>query len=96
MIAWARTIHLFQGLQAGQNYPIKKIIADPGSLDFEKIYPGIFYTLLSRVSTIGSNARASKDSALYFIGSNMCEHRVTNLCTNKDGTRTLTEQKRNA
>ena len=96
VIAWARTIHLFQGLQAGPNYPIKKIIADPGSLDFEKINPGIFYTLLSRVSTIGSSARACKDSALYFIGCNMSEHRVTKLCINKDGTRTLTVQKRDA
>ena len=94
VIAWARTIHLFQGLQAGPNYPIMKIIADPGTLDFEKINPGIFYTLLSRVSTIGSNAEGCDDSALYFIGSNMSEQRVTKLCYNKDGTRSLNVQKR--
>ena len=87
--AWARSIHRTQSLQAGQPQDNEycdflKICGDPGSSDFEKIAPGLLYTLLSRARTIGKLEGKRDDSALYFIGSNMSEHRMTSLSKNKD------------
>ena len=96
--AWARTIHKIQGLEAGLKAngewcDIRKIIGDPGSDQFEKNTPGLFYTLISRAISIGS-LQGQKDSALYFCGSNMSESRVMSLSTNKDGQTSLAVQKR--
>ena len=100
VIAWARTIHVFQGLQAGPRFGnevdnlILRIIADPGSIAFEQLTPGLLYTLLSRVTTIGRDDIKYRDSALYFFGSNMSEKRILRLGYNKDGTRNLRVLKR--
>ena len=96
--AWARTIHKVQGLEAGLKANgewcnIRRIIGDPGSDQFEKNTPGLFYTLLSRAISIGS-LQGQKDSALYFCGSNMSESRVMSLSTNKDGKTSLAVKKR--
>ena len=53
VLAWARTIHKFQGLQAGPTCSTLKIIADPGTDRFEAGTPGLLYTLISRAVTIG-------------------------------------------
>ena len=90
--AWGRTIHATQSLQAGptttkQKCDFPKLLGDPGSIDFEKITPGLLYSLISRATTIGSLKGNRMDSALCFIGSNMSERQMTNLSRNKDGTK---------
>ena len=90
--AWARSIHTTQSLQAGPTKNDKQcdfqlIIGDPGSMDFEKITPGLLYTLLSRATTIGTLEGKRNDSAIYFIGSNMSEQRMISLSKNNDGTK---------
>ena len=97
--AWARTIHATQSLQAGptttkQKCDFLKLLGDPGSIDFEKITPGLLYSLIGRATTIGNLKGKRMDSALYFIGSNMSEERMTNLSKNKDGTKSKAILKR--
>ena len=97
--AWGRTIHATQSLQAGpttikQKCDFLKLLGDPGSIDFEKITPGLLYSLIGRATTIGSLKGKRMDSALYFIGSNMSEERMTNLSKNKDGTKSKAILKR--
>ena len=98
--AWARTIHTTQSLQAGPSKDnkkchFKKLIGNPGSIDFEKRVPGLFYVLLSRATTIGRLDGKQDDSALYFFGCNMCEDRIINLIKNKDGSTSKAIKKRN-
>ena len=58
-LSYARTIHTFQGTSVGETpqghtqNPIKRIICDPGPHNFEMKNPGLFYTLLSRATTLG-------------------------------------------
>ena len=97
--AWGRTIHATQSLQAGptttkQKCDFLKLLGDPGSIDFEKITPGLLYSLIGRATTIGNLKGKRMDSALYFIGSNMSEERMTNLSRNKDGTKSKAILKR--
>ena len=68
-IAFGKTIHTFQGLQAGRtppgrpDNPIKTLIVNPGSINFESNNPGLLYTTISRATTIGEDGG---DSAIYF------------------------------
>lgn len=82
-MAWASTIHKFQGHEAGkeQNDSIKTILADPGSLGFENTNPGTLFTVVSRVRTLGNLTEGSKNhsSSLYFVGDNMCYERVLKI-----------------
>ena len=94
VLAWARTIHKFQGLQAGPTCSTLKIIADPGTDRFEAGTPGLLYTLISRAVTIGKLEGGQLDSALYFFGSNMSEKRITSLSKRIDGTKTKAVLKR--
>ena len=94
VLAWARTIHKFQGLQAGPTFSTQKIIADPGTERFEAGTPGLLYTLISRAVTIGKLEGGQLDSALYFFGSNMSEKRSTSLSKRIDGTKTKAVLKR--
>ena len=94
VLAWARTIHKFQGLQAGPSCSIMKIIADVGTDRFEAGTPGLLYTLISRAMTIGELAGNRLDSALYFFGSNMSEQRITSLSKRIDGSTTKAVMKR--
>ena len=89
-LAFAQTIHTFQGQNAGpveEGQPpnaIQKIICDPGTRRFEGICVGLFYTLLSRITTFGDpNDKLS--SAIYFTGSNMNTARVLNITRNEKG-----------
>ena len=65
VLAFARTIHTFQGMEAGPSKQIKQIVVDVGKAQFEAINPGVLYTALSRASTIGKN---QQQSAIYFSG----------------------------
>ena len=64
-IAFAKTIHTFQGMQAGPNNPIKTIIVDLGDINFESNNPGLMYTAISRALTIDEENNG-KTSAIYF------------------------------
>ena len=82
-LAYARTIHKFQGLSAG---PVdvgrvpnayECIICDPDEKKFENGALGLFYTALSRATTLGDDNGVG--SAIYFTGPEMNEHRIRRL-----------------
>jgi hypothetical protein len=90
-LAYGKTAHTFQGQNVGPvpagrpENPIKKIVVDPGKREFEGQNVGLFYTLLSRATTIGDqNDKLS--SAIYFDGPNFSRGRIENLTmkTNKE------------
>src|SRR5688500_16840643 len=83
-LAFAQTIHTFQGQNAGPVEPgqtpnaVQKLLCDPGTRRFEGNCVGLFYTLLSRVTTFGSE-NDTFFSAIYFTGANMDMERVLNF-----------------
>ena len=56
VLAWATTIHRFQGFEAGfdESDDIKHIIANINVLAWEMLHPGTAYTVASRAKTIGT------------------------------------------
>ena len=89
-LAFAQTIHTFQGQNAGPVEPgqppnaVQKLICDPGTRRFEGNCIGLFYTLLSRITTFG-NPLDKFSSAIYFTGTNMNTERVLNITKNEKG-----------
>ena len=89
-LAYAKTIHTFQGSNAGPTRPgqpenyVKRIICDPGNIQFEKSNIGTFYTCMSRGTTLG-DLLDKTTSAIYFTGDNMRPSRIQNLTKQKDG-----------
>ena len=89
-LAFAQTIHTFQGQNAGPveiGQPpnaIQKLVCEPGTRRFEGNCVGLFYTLLSRVTTFG-NPLDKFSSAIYFTGTNMNTERVLNITLNEKG-----------
>src|SRR5688500_19562494 len=83
-LAFAQTIHTFQGQNAGPvgigqaPNAIKKLVCDPGTRRFEGTCVGLFYTILSRVTTFG-DPLDKFSSAIYFTGINMNKARVLNI-----------------
>ena len=86
-LAWARTIHKFQGMSAG---PVDKgkfpnmfevIICDPGKREDERSALGLFYTALSRATTLGDEN--GDGSAIYFCGEDFTEERFRNIAKKK-------------
>ena len=87
-LSFGRTVHTYQGQNAGPvdpgrpPNPVQRIICDPGTRSFEGRSIGLFYTILSRATSIGSfsseNASYEKitDSAIYFFGKNMNQARI--------------------
>lgn len=83
-------MHKFQGLTAG---PVDEgripnmyecIICDPGPNKFERINPGLLYTVASRATTFGDEN--GKNSALYFTGNDMKQKsRIMNIDRNITG-----------
>ena len=89
-LAFAKTIHTFQGANVGpmpiglpQNM-IQSIIVDPGNRRFEGNYPGLFYTLASRATTLG-DVSDNLSPVLFFTGKNMNPERITNITIGSDG-----------
>ena len=89
-LSYAKTIHKFQGQNAGPTPPghpenaVQILVCDPGKKEFESRNPGLFYTLLSRATTIGqTNDRTT--SAIFFDGPNMQPNRILNITQNKTG-----------
>ena len=89
-LAFAQTIHTFQGQNAGPVEPgqapnaVQKLVCDPGTRRFEGNCVGLFYTLLSRITTFG-NTEDKFSSAIYFTGTNMNMERVLNITLNGEG-----------
>ena len=89
-LAFAQTIHTFQGQNAGPvetgqtPNAVQKLVCDPGTRRFEGNCVGLFYTLLSRVTTFG-NPLDKFSSAIYFTGTNMNKERVLNIALNEKG-----------
>lgn len=83
-LSYARTIHTFQGFQSGPNHNIHHIICDVGNALIEGLFPGIFYSALSRASTIGTRQDTYRlNSAVYFIY--LDEDRLMRLRKKKNG-----------
>ncbi len=84
-LSFARTIHTYQGQSAGPtndkyNNPIKRIICDVGTTRFESQNVGLFYTALSRATTIGTEEKNRIDSAIFFTQS-LDKQRLDRLIT---------------
>jgi len=101
VLSFGRTIHTFQGQSAGptsgknKSSSIMRIICDVGTTRFETQNIGLFYTALSRATTIGSEENKRIDSAIYFTHS-LDKIRLDRLVTKVDGTEYDTVKRRNA
>ena len=90
-LAFAKSIHSFQGATVGPTPPGRpenaflRIVANPGTRQFESTTNGLFYTLLSRVTTIG-DMKDLTTSAIFFIGDNMNSDRIKKINRKKSGT----------
>ena len=65
-VAFAKTIHTFQGMEAGPTKPIKTLIVHLGDIKFENNNPGLMYTAISRATTIDEENNG-ENSAIYFL-----------------------------
>jgi hypothetical protein len=89
-LAYGKTVHTFQGQTVGPTQPgrpenpIKRIIVDPGSRGFEGNNVGLFYTAMSRATTIG-NVDDKMSSAIYFDGPHFSQKRITHLTKEQSG-----------
>ena len=83
-LSYARTIHTFQGSEAGKNKAIDRIILDCGTKRQESSSPGLFYSGLSRATHMESY-RGANDSAIYFIGENVSIDRILSLGKKANG-----------
>ena len=83
VVAFGRTIHSFQGQQAGEGNPIECIICNPGDRGFEGLNPGTLTTCITRATTIGEEGK--NNSAIYFEGSGFCRDRITKMSYRLDG-----------
>jgi hypothetical protein len=87
-LAFARTIHKFQGLSAG---PVDAgkipnmyecIICDPDVKASESRATGLFCTALSRATTLGDED--GLNSAIYFTGKNITKDRIQHVTLKSD------------
>ena len=81
-LAFGKSIHTFQGLEAGPHKPIQTIIVDCGTILFECSNPGLLYTTIARASTIGENG--INDSAIYFQNLQKSRYMYTANSKNQD------------
>ena len=87
-LAYARTIHKFQGLTAGPDDQGKiknmfeVIICDPDDGKFENSALGLLYTAVSRAATLGDED--GLNSAMCFTGEHMTEARIRRIGKCKD------------
>lgn len=87
-VAYARTIHTFQGLSAGPVDDGKKkndyecIVCDPDEKKWEGQNLGLLYTAVSRATTLGDES--GLNSAIYFDGDEFKEERIRHLTRKKD------------
>lgn len=73
-LAFARTLHKFQGQTVGPGHNNQCMVFNPGTPRFEGSNPGLFYVGLSRVTTLGSSIN---DSSFYLAGPHADLDRLT-------------------
>jgi len=73
-LAFARTLHTFQGGEAGHGKPIPAVVVEVGTSQFEANNVGTLYTSISRGSTTG-NGNPDR-STIFFSGVNACKKRL--------------------
>lgn len=89
-LAFAKTVHTFQGANVGPTHPgqppnaVKRIIVYPGPRSFEGKNPGLLYTIISRVTTMG-NPQDKFSSAIYFDGMDATTERYINITLGANG-----------
>ena len=83
VVAFARTVHSFQGHEAGPGKSIESLIVNPGNRSFEALNPGTLYCYVTRATTLG--LPGMHNSSLYFIGDEISTCRIQNLMFDKDG-----------
>jgi hypothetical protein len=87
-LSFARTLHTFQGLSAGEcgndNYKsaVTTIICDPDIKVVESKSTGFFYTMISRARSLGDEN--GLNSSIYFTGDNFTKDRIQNLTCKKN------------
>ena len=92
-LSFARTIHKFQGLQAGpvddgklpNMFP--RIICDPDVKQAEGRATGLFYTAISRATTLGD--AGGLNSAIYFTGPHLTRDRIQQVTLKANTNRPL-------
>ena len=89
-LAYARTIHKFQGMSAGPvdkgklPNPYSCIICDPDTKEAEALQTGLFYTAVSRSTTFGNDL--GENSAIFFMGNDFNAERIRNINKKKNST----------
>ena len=80
-VSFARTIHTFQGLQAGptekgkpKKHMYEHIVCDPDKSKYEATNTGLLYTAVSRGTTLGD--KDGLNSAIYFTGDRLTTERI--------------------
>ena len=81
VVAFGRTIHTFQGQEAGPTHAIPVLVIDPGNKAFESRSPGTLYCCITRGTTFGKTIDGIKykDSAVYFSGENIHKDRFEDM-----------------
>ena len=99
-LCFARTIHKFQGLGAGpvENGKIRNlymhVVVDPDSQVCERTQTGLFYTALSRGTTLGDDD--GLNSAVYFTGPHLTTERIQKVTKGLKGDTYIKVQRREA
>ena len=83
VVGFGRTIHSFQGQQAGPGNAIESIICNPGERSFEGLNPGTLTTCITRATTIGDDG--NNNSAIYFTGSGFFRDRISLMSYRTNG-----------
>ena len=89
-LAFGKTIHSFQGKNVGPTLPhhpenpIQTIVVDPGTRVFEGSSPGLLYSVISRITTLGY-PHDIFTSPLFFTGFNMTRERLQHITLRNDG-----------
>ena len=96
-VSFGKTIHSFQGASVGKIPPGRpdnayhRLVGDPGARKYEANNPGLFYTLLSRATTIGEEEKP-ETSAIFFKGTNMSRERIEKSHANREKRKVLTRK----
>ena len=83
-VSFEKTIHSFQGasvrktLSGRPDNAYHRLVGDPGTRNFEANNPGLFYTLLSRATTLGEEGKP-ETSAIFFKRVNMITQRIDKI-----------------
>jgi hypothetical protein len=97
-LAFARTLHRFQGQSSGKVDEGKipnatpVIVCDPDVSQVEGRSTGFFYTMISRATTFGDDM--GLNSAIYFTGPHLTKDRIQRLTVRSDNNKTLANVQR--